>query len=128
MKFNDIEVFRKANGETVSYEDLLRDIYNNNEETKTQILDSLSTLVNFMKSADEAVLLMSHLTSLMDSKIKNDDILIKMAAIIARQASRANDKAPLEVDGFISEAEKTALLQEAAQLVDESQKRVRDKR
>lgn len=127
MKFNDIEIFRKSNGESVSYEDLLRDIYDNNEETKQQILDSLSTLVTFMKSADEAVLLMSHLTALMDSKIKNDDILIKMAAIIARQHSKSKDKNPVEIDGFISESEKIALLEEASKLVDESQKRVRNK-
>lgn len=125
--FSKTELFKRADGSYVTYEDLLRDIYTNTDETRQNIGDVLQQLVGFMKSSDEAVVLMQHLTNLIDSRIKNDDILVKVAAIVSRiiQKTPAKDAG---ASALITDEEKEQLLREVDDLMNTKKSVVRGKK
>ncbi len=124
--YSKIKLFKKTDGTEISYDDVMRDIYENNIETKTNILDVVQTLITFMKSADDAVVLMQHLTELLNSRIKNDDLLLKMLAIVGRHVQKEQEADPnINQVGGISEEERTQLLAEVGQLMEKGAEKSR---
>jgi hypothetical protein len=124
--YSKIKLFKKSDGTDISYDDVMRDIYENNIETKTNILDVVQTLITFMKTADDAVVLMQHLTELLNSRIKNDDLLLKMLAIIGRHVQKEQEVDPnINNVGGISEEERTQLLAEVGQLMERGSEKSR---
>ena len=75
----DYEIYK---GKT--FAGLCKDIVKNSEEKKTQIDILIADLREFIKTAADAVMIVPLLRDYFDIGIKNDEQLIKLAAVIQR--------------------------------------------
>jgi hypothetical protein len=102
---NDFELFpgKSLNG-------LFEDIYNNQVQKKAKISDLINELKKMVKSTSDMGNLGPLINSLIDSSIKNDDHLVKLATIATRII--AAEKKTEGQDGFLSDFEKSQLLKE----------------
>lgn len=105
---NDIVLFKK-DGRDVTFEDLLRTIYDNHEEKKSNILATVKQLSPLIRTLNDAVIIMPSLSNLQEISIKNDDQLIKMAAIVQRMQNKKKNKDSDE-DFLLSDIEKNEIL------------------
>ena len=113
IDFSEIKLFKDKNGKMVTYEQLLQDIYSNSEESRETMKVLVDRLVNLVDSPAAAVAMMEHVNNLMDSKIKNDDLLVKVASILSRIIQRGMSTVESTEDYGISPEEKEQLLAEA---------------
>jgi hypothetical protein len=76
------------------FSDLCKDIYDNAEHTRNQIGLLISKLQEHCTDVNSALMLIPEVKSLLDSGIKNDDQLVKLASIYQRilaKTTSAND-------------------------------------
>jgi hypothetical protein len=93
-----------------SFASLCKDIVNNSEEKKTQLDIVITDLRDMIKTVNDAVTIVPLLKDYFDAGIRNDEQLIKLAAIIQRLIS---DKTSGEADsngGVLSDDEKKQLM------------------
>ena len=76
---NEYEIF-----EGKSLSDLFKDIYTNTERNKTQLEVLMKEVTSFIKDGDTAVQIIPMLKEYLEINVKNDDQLVKMAAIVQR--------------------------------------------
>lgn len=67
---------------------LFKDIYSNHKNTKKQIGDVVGVLKEMVNEPGEAVMIIPLVKDLMETSVKNDDALVKMA----NAAIKASDK------------------------------------
>ena len=101
----DFELFKGKN-----LSSLFEDIYNNQLSKKQKISALIEELKKMVKHAGDVATVGPVLSSLIDSSVKNDDQLVKLATIATRII--AAEKKTEGQDGFLSEFEKNQLLQE----------------
>ena len=101
---NDYEIF-----EGKSLSDLFKDIYDNTERNKTQLEVLMKEVTSFIKDGDTAVQIIPMLKEYLEINVKNDDQLVKMAAIVQRIMASEN-KGSSEEEFGLSDAEKEQLL------------------
>ena len=75
----DFEVF---DGKSLS--DLFKDIYDNTQTNKKQLKILMQEVVGFIKDGDTAVQIIPMLKEYLEINVKNDDQLVKMAAVVQR--------------------------------------------
>jgi hypothetical protein len=102
---NDFELFpgKSLNG-------LFQDIYNNQVQKKAKISDLINELKKMVKSTSDMGNLGPLINSLIDSSIRNDDHLVKLASIATKIV--AADKKTEGQEGFLSPFEKEQLLRD----------------
>jgi hypothetical protein len=100
---------------------LFKDIYENQQQKKKNISEMIESLRKLIKNVGEATVLAPIIRDLIDSSIKNDDHLIKLATI-AQRLSIADSKSIGE-DGWLSDAEKAQLLQDMEETINEVEKK-----
>lgn len=101
---------------------LFKDIYDNSVRTESQISELIGSLKPFIKTSGDAVMIVPLIKEYLEVKVKNDEHLVKMAAIVQRAAASTN-KASANVDEFgLSETEKEQLLLEINAIGDEQDK------
>ena len=112
--FDDVTIF----GNT-SLSDLFKQIHKNNKDTDKQISEFIETLKP-MATANpgSATMLMPTVKDLIDVNVKNNEQLIKMAAI-AQRAVSSNSSSP---DSLIDMSEIEALLAEQKNVQEQGQK------
>ena len=89
------------------FSDILKEIYDNSKKKETQISVLISELRPLVKDIGDATLIVPLIKEYREISVKNDEQLIKMAAIVQRLINSEN----IGEDNFgISEAEKQALL------------------
>ena len=76
---NDYEIF-----EGKSLSGLFKDIYENTKTNKTQLEVLMKEVVGFIKDGDTAVQIIPMLKEYLEINVKNDDQLVKVAAIVQR--------------------------------------------
>jgi len=111
----DYEVF-----EGKSLSDLFKDIYDNTEKNRQQLDVLTRELVTFIKDGDSAVQIVPMLKEYLEINVKNDDQLVKVAAIVQRLVS-AQSKGGSEEEYGLSEAEKQQLLDAVGEAAQEAQ-------
>ena len=89
---------------------LFEDIYNNQLSKKQKISGLIEELKKMIKHAGDVASIGPILSSLIDSSVKNDDQLVKLATIATKII--AADKKSEGQDGFLTEFEKNQLLKE----------------
>jgi len=102
---NDYELFKGKN-----LSSLFEDIYNNQLSKKAKISSLIEELKKMIRHAGDVASIGPILSSLIDSSVKNDDQLVKLATIATRII--AAEKKTEGQDGFLSDFEKNQLLQE----------------
>lgn len=78
------EILFKHNGKDVTYEDLLAKIYSNSEERSLQITKIVDHLRETIRNSGDASVIAPWVAEYLATSVKNDDNLIKLAAIISR--------------------------------------------
>ena len=101
---NDYEIF---DGKSLS--DLFKDIYENTKTNKTQLEVLMKEVVGFIKDGDTAVQIIPMLKEYLEINVKNDDQLVKVAAIVQRIIA-SESKGGSEEEFGLSDAEKEQLL------------------
>lgn len=115
---NDYEIF---GGKSLS--DLFRDIYDNTETNRKQLTILTKELVSFIKDGDTAVQIVPMLKEYLEINVKNDDQLVKMAAIVQRIIS-SEVRAGSDDEFGLTDAEKEQLLGNIETVVGEMQSEV----
>lgn len=110
------------NGKTMS--DLFKDIVTNSENKRNQIDILLSDLRVMIKTPENALMIVPLIKEYLDVGIRNDEQLVKLAAIVQRMVSNATG-----VDGeggnlILSEEEKKQLMAQVETTVKEMQSTV----
>ena len=101
---SDYEIF-----EGKSLSGLFKDIYENTKTNKTQLEVLMKEVVGFIKDGDTAVQIIPMLKEYLEINVKNDDQLVKVAAIVQRIIAAENIGGSEEEFG-LSEAEKEQLM------------------
>jgi len=108
---NDYEIF-----EGKSLSNLFKNIYDNSTRNKEQLEVLMKEVVGFIKDGDTAVQIIPMLKEYLEINVKNDDQLVKMAAVVQRIIS-AEQKGGADDEYGLSDKEKEQLmgaLEEAA--------------
>ena len=111
--------FQLFDGKNLS--SLFKDIYDNQQVKKKNISEMIESLRKLIKSVGEATVIAPIIRDLIDSSIKNDDHLIKLATIAQRLAQ--TEAKGIGEDGWLSEHEKAQLLTELEDTVNELDKK-----
>ena len=101
---NNYEIF---DGKSLS--DLFKDIYENTKTNKTQLEVLMKEVVGFIKDGDTAVQIIPMLKEYLEINVKNDDQLVKVAAIVQRIIA-AESKGGSEDEFGLSDKEKEQLM------------------
>ena len=101
---NDYEIF-----EGKSLSGLFKDIYENTKTNKEQLEVLMKEVVGFIKDGDTAVQIIPMLKEYLEINVKNDDQLVKVAAIVQRIIA-AENKGGSEDEFGLSDAEKEQLM------------------
>ena len=100
----DFEVF---DGKSLS--DLFKDIYDNTQTNKKQLKILMQEVVGFIKDGDTAVQIIPMLKEYLEINVKNDDQLVKMAAVVQRIIS-SEQRGNIEDEFSLSDSEKEQLV------------------
>jgi hypothetical protein len=105
---------------------LFKDIYDNQQTKKLRISELIAEMKKSVRHAGDMAVIGPIIRDMVDSSIKNDDALIKMAAI-AQRIIGSQHKAEGD-SGFLTDEEKNQLLkdleQTAKEVVDEQEMKV----
>ena len=115
--------FQLFDGKNLS--SLFKDIYDNQQVKKKNISEMIESLRKLIRNVGEATVLAPIIKDLIDSSIKNDDHLIKLANIAQRLASA--EAKGIGEDGWLSETEKAQLLQDMEDTINEVEKKADEK-
>jgi hypothetical protein len=96
---------------------LFKDIYENQQTKKLRISELIAEMKKLIRHSGDMAVMGPIIRDLIDSSIKNDDSLVKMAAIVQRIIG-ASQKAEGDA-GFLSNEEKEQLLKELEETVHE---------
>ena len=112
----DYEVF-----EGKSLSDVFKDIYDNTEKNRQQLDVLTRELVSFIKDGDTAVQIVPMLKEYLEINVKNDDQLVKIAAIVQRLVA-SEAKGGSEDSFGLSDSEKEQLMKAVEETADDVQK------
>lgn len=105
----DTEIFGSK-----KFSDLLKDIYDNQKKKDRQINLLIADLKPLITNIGDAALLVPVIKDYMEVSVKNDEHLVKLAAVIQRMVSTKTE----EGNSFLTDEEKDALLKEIKSIGD----------
>ena len=100
---NDKEIF-----EGKTFQDLTKDIYENTTKRKVQIDLLISEIHGFIQTIDDVVMVAPIIKEYMDTAVKNDEHLVKLAGVLQRIISKSNGSDDESM--LLSEEEKEELM------------------
>ena len=112
----DYELF-----EGKSLSDVFKDIYENTEKNRQQLDVLTRELVSFIKDGDTAIQIVPMLKEYLEINVKNDDQLVKIAAIVQRLLS-AENRGGAEDEFGLSDKEKDQLMKAVEESAQDVQK------
>ena len=112
----DYEVF-----EGKSLSDVFKDIYDNTEKNRQQLDVLTRELVGYIKDGDTAVQIVPMLKEYLEINVKNDDQLVKIAAIVQRLVA-SEAKGGSEDSFGLTDSEKEQLMKAVEETADDVQK------
>ena len=115
--------FQLFDGKNLS--SLFKDIYENQLNKKKNISELIESLRKLIKNVGEATVIAPIIKDLIEVSVKNDDHLIKLATIAQRLASA--EAKGIGEDGWLSESEKSQLLTDLEDTVNELDKKNEEK-
>jgi hypothetical protein len=103
--FDELEIFKGK-----SFSDLLKDIYKNSAEKEKQIKILIGELKPLIKNIGDATIIVPLIKEYMEIGVKNDEQLVKMAAVVQRAVAANKNSDSSEFS--LSDEEKKQLLDE----------------
>lgn len=113
MLNNEFEIFSNK-----KFSDLLKDIYDNSRKKDREIKLLIGELKPLVQSTNDAAMVVPLIKEYLEVGVKNDEHLVKLAAIVQRMAASAPNSN--ESEYLISEEEKRQLLQSLNDIEDSS--------
>jgi hypothetical protein len=110
--------------ENTSLSDIFKKIDENSQQNKIQITTTIQELMTYIKDSSSAMQLFPMIAEYMEANIRNDELLVKLAAVVQR-VQQAEAKA-IESDFGLSESEKEQLLSKVEQDTANLQKEIDD--
>ena len=107
----EFELFQGTN-----FSDLMRDIYHNSKKKSRQIDGLIKELQPLIKNTGDATVLVPMIKDYLEVSVKNDDALVKLAAVVQRLVSASNKESEDNEFG-LSDDERRRLLEEAEEEV-----------
>jgi len=104
---SEYELFKGTN-----FSDLMRDIYHNSKKKSRQIDSLIKNLEPMIKNTGDATVIVPMIKDYLEVSVKNDDALVKLAAVVQRLVSATNKDDDGNEFG-LSEEERARLLEEA---------------
>ena len=116
IKFNEIEVY---DGKSLA--DIFREIHQNTKDKSDQINILIQELSPLIKNVTDAVQLIPYIKDYLDVGVKNNEHLVKMAAVIQRSmpVEKTTKLSNTDDDYIIPQAEKDELIKIASELAQE---------
>jgi len=102
-----------------SFQDLTQDIYNNSKAKKTQIQTLIKQFNKMITSIDDVVLIAPIIKEFLEVGVKNDEHLVKLAAVLQRILVRSQSN--VEDDFALTEKEKQDLMESLQETAKELQ-------
>ena len=102
--------------DNVSFSDLLKDIHGNQKKKAKQLAQLISELKPLVQSLGDATVVVPLIKEYMEISVKNDDQLIKMAAIVQRLSTGNTNTGD---GGMLTEEEMEQLQQVAEEITKE---------
>ena len=102
-----------------SFSDVLADIYNNSKKKEAQITKLVEQLSGMIRSLNDASLVVPLIKEYLEVSVKNDDHLVRLAAILQRLIVSAGTNKASDEFGLTDE-EKKQLMEEAEELLSRS--------
>ena len=100
---NEKEIF-----EGKTFQDLTKDIYENTTKRKTQIDLLISEIHGFITTIDDVVLVAPIIKEYMDTAVRNDEHLVKLAGVLQRIISKSQGESDESM--LLSDDEKAELM------------------
>jgi hypothetical protein len=97
-----------------SFSSLLEDIYKNSRKKELQINSLITELKPLIQNIGDATIIVPLIKEYLDVAVKNDDALVRMAAIVQRAMAR-NDSGDLDAL-LLTEEEKKQLIETMAEV------------
>jgi len=116
----EFELFKGTN-----FSDLMRDIYHNSKKKSRQIDLLIKNLEPMIKNTGDATVVVPMIKDYLDVSVKNDDALVKLAAVVQRIIS-ANSKDDDGNEYGLTDEERTKLLAEAEEELEKLNSQVED--
>jgi hypothetical protein len=104
---NEFELFKGT-----TFSDLMRDVYHNSKKKSRQIDTLIQELQPLVKNIGDATVIVPLIKDYLEVSVKNDDALVKLAAIVQRLVSVSSKDEDGNEFG-ISDDERRRLLEEA---------------
>ena len=108
-----------------TFQDLTKDIYENTTKRKTQIDLLISEIHGFITTIDDVVLVAPIIKEYMDTAVRNDEHLVKLAGVLQRIISKSQGESDESM--LLSDSEKEELmstLQDTVQDLENEQSRL----
>ena len=112
---NEKEIF-----EGKTFQDLTKDIYENTTKRKVQIDLLISEIHGFITTIDDVVLVAPIIKEYMDTAVRNDEHLVKLAGVLQRIISKSQGESDESM--LLSDEEKEELMGTLQDTVDDLQK------
>lgn len=84
-KNDEDALFTTDSGDDVTFSDLLKTIYQNSVEKQKHLKETAKLAIGKIKTLPDTIALLPYLTGLESVSVKNDEQLVKLAAIVNRQ-------------------------------------------
>jgi hypothetical protein len=91
-----------------TFQDLTKDIYENTTKRKVQIDLLISEIHGFITTIDDVVMVAPIIKEYMDTAVKNDEHLVKLAGVLQRIISKSSGESDESM--LLSDAEKEELM------------------
>jgi hypothetical protein len=91
-----------------TFQDLTKDIYENTTKRKTQIDLLISEIHGFITTIDDVVLVAPIIKEYMDTAVRNDEHLVKLAGVLQRIISKSQGESDESM--LLSDEEKAELM------------------
>jgi len=103
-----------------TFQDLTKDIYENTTKRKVQIDLLISEIHGFITTIDDVVLVAPIIKEYMDTAVRNDEHLVKLAGVLQRIISKSQGESDESM--LLSDAEKEELMGTLQDTVDDLQR------
>lgn len=81
---NNTEMFKGSGGKLMSLNDLFTDIYTNSKTKASDLKEAINTAMSKIQDTGDVVMLMPMIRDLYEVGVRNDDQLVRLAAIIQK--------------------------------------------
>lgn len=106
--------------------DLVQEVYNRQNNQDSAIKAKIEEISDMIEGPGDAIVLMPQIKGLIDSSLKNDEVLVKLLGLFQKAAQAVQKEAEI-MDGLLSEKDIEQLMKEVNTINSTVTKQITDK-